>query len=61
MPKTEGQKYSIISLQALLDGGKNINIQDENLSTPLMIAAAHGHITIVKELLYRGNVLQYLG
>lgn len=52
----QGPKFDAILLQGLLNIGENVNMQDKNLSTPLMHAAAHGSITIVKELLDRGIV-----
>lgn len=40
--------------QYLLDKKVNINCQDDNLNTPLHIAAANGHIEMVKLLLAHG-------
>lgn len=46
-------------LQDLLDHGENANMQDENLTAPLIWAAGHGHVEIVEELVTRGDVVSY--
>src|SRR5579864_3382766 len=46
--------HQIASVQALIDGGANVNFRDPNGETPLMMGAGYGYTDIVQLLLKRG-------
>lgn len=48
-------------VDALIDGGSNVNVQDNAGATPLFIASQEGHIEIVKTLLNAGANLELSG